>query len=115
MHGCACASRKCCPELRWWQYWEHHQESYAVFAYEALSLAYLGAAGIALFRRPPLTGVMLGYMLLRSALLGTIEAPETRYTLECFPMIIALAAMLFAPRGQISRLTSGRSVYRMPV
>lgn len=102
-------------ELRWWRYWEHHQESYAVFAYEALNLAYLAAAAIALFRRPPLAGVMLAYMLLRSALLGTIEAPETRYTLECFPMIIALAAMLFAPRGRISRFTSEQSVYRMPV
>ncbi len=28
-------------------------------------------------------------MLLRSALLLTIAAPEARYTLECFPMLFA--------------------------
>jgi len=39
--------------------------------------------------RPRLWGAMLAYMLLRSALLLTIGAPETRYTLECFPMLIA--------------------------
>ena len=30
-------------------------------------------------------------MLLRSALLLTVEAPEARYTLECFPVIFVLA------------------------
>ena len=45
-----------------------------------------------------LAGAMLAYMLLRSLLLATIEAPETRYTLECFPMLIALGAMAFGPR-----------------
>jgi hypothetical protein len=36
---------------------------------------------------------MLAYMLLRSALLLTVEAPETRYTLECFPMLFALSGV----------------------
>jgi hypothetical protein len=35
-------------------------------------------------------------MLLRSALLLTIEAPETRYTLECFPMLFALGGVALA-------------------
>ncbi len=94
-------------ELRWWQYWLHHQESYRVFAYEALALAYLAAALVGLCRRPPFAGAMLAYIVLRSLLLGTIEAPETRYTLECFPIIIALAAMAFAPRS--------RPTYELPV
>jgi hypothetical protein len=34
----------------------------------------------------------------RSAFLGTIENPETRYTLECFPVIIVLASALLAGR-----------------
>ena len=85
-------------EMRWWRYWEHYHESYQVFAYEALNLAYLLLALVGLWRRPPLAGAMLAYMLLRSLLLATIEAPETRYTLECFPMLIALGAMAFTPR-----------------
>ena len=32
-------------------------------------------------------------MVLRSALLMTIEAPEARYTLECFPMLFALGGI----------------------
>jgi hypothetical protein len=100
-------------ELRWWQYWLHHQESYRVFAYEALNLAYLAAALVGLYRWPPLAGAMVAYMLLRSLLLGTIEAPETRYTLECFPMIIALAAIAFSPRAT-SDSTYERPVYRAP-
>jgi len=33
------------------------------------------------------------YMALRSGLLMTIEAPEARYTLECFPMVFALGGI----------------------
>ena len=36
---------------------------------------------------------MLAYMLLRSALLLTVKAPEARYTLECFPMLFALGGI----------------------
>jgi hypothetical protein len=36
---------------------------------------------------------MLAYFLLRSALLMTVEAPETRYTIECFPMLFALGGV----------------------
>jgi len=30
---------------------------------------------------------------MRSAMLSTIEAPEARYTLECFPMVFALGGV----------------------
>jgi hypothetical protein len=36
---------------------------------------------------------MLAYILLRSALLLTVEAPEARYTLECFPMLFVLGGI----------------------
>jgi len=36
---------------------------------------------------------MVHYFLLRSLLLMTIEAPEARYTLECFPMVFVLAGI----------------------
>ncbi len=35
---------------------------------------------------------MVAYIVLRSILLATLEAPEPRYTLECFPIVIAFAA-----------------------
>ena len=34
-------------------------------------------------------GALIAYMVLRSALLLTVAAPEARYTLECFPMLFA--------------------------
>jgi hypothetical protein len=36
---------------------------------------------------------MLAYFVLRSAMLMTVEAPEARYTLECFPMLFALGGV----------------------
>ena len=36
---------------------------------------------------------MVAYVVLRSLLLLTLEAPEPRYTLECFPIVIAFAAV----------------------
>jgi len=80
-------------EMRWWDHYHHPEESDFCIAYAALNLAYLVAAAIGLLRWPRLAGVMLAFILLRSALLLTLEAPEPRYTLECFPVIIALASI----------------------
>jgi hypothetical protein len=38
------------------------------------------------------------YILLRTAFLTTLETPEPRYVLVCFPALIALAAQVFVPR-----------------
>jgi hypothetical protein len=42
--------------------------------------------------RPRYVGLLLLFVLLRSAFLGTLENPEPRYTLECFPVVLVLAA-----------------------
>jgi hypothetical protein len=42
--------------------------------------------------------LLLLYILLRTAFLTTLETPEPRYVLVCFPALIALAAQLFLPR-----------------
>jgi len=34
-------------------------------------------------------------VILRSVFLGTLENPEPRYTLECYPVVIFLASTLF--------------------
>jgi hypothetical protein len=49
-----------------------------------------------MFRWPRLAGAMLALIILRSLLLATIEAPEPRYTLECFPLLIVFAAVALA-------------------
>src|SRR5271165_225957 len=85
-------------ELRWWEFQHHESETIFAAAYAALNLLYLIGAALGVRRWPPLAGAMVAFILLRCALLATIEAPEPRYTLECFPMIIALAAIALAPR-----------------
>jgi 4-amino-4-deoxy-L-arabinose transferase-like glycosyltransferase len=80
-------------ELRWWQYSRHPAETTFAWGYAALNLAYFIAAAIGFLKRPPLRGAILAFVLLRCALLVTLEAPEPRYTLEFFPLLIALAAI----------------------
>ena len=71
------------------------------YAYGALNLAYLVAALIGAFYRPRFATAMVAYIVLRCLLLLTIEAPEPRYTLECFPMVIAFAAAALDPHDAV--------------
>jgi hypothetical protein len=80
-------------DLRWWQYRYHRSETRFSVAYAAVNLLFLllGIAGF--FYRPRFWRYVLAYLVLRSLLLLTIEAPETRYTLEFFPMLFALGGI----------------------
>ena len=83
-------------ELRWWQYSQHRAETRVAYAYGALNLLYLVAAVAGAFYFPRFVTAMVAYIVVRSLLLATLEGPEPRYTLECFPMIIAFAASALA-------------------
>lgn len=83
-------------ELDWWNTRNHPQETRWAWALVALNLAYLALAAAGLWLRPRFVGAMLAYILLRSLMLLTVQAPETRYTLECFPMLLALGGMALA-------------------
>jgi len=56
-----------------------------------------------LWRGAPIgySGLLLTFLVLRSAFLGTLENPEPRYTLECFPVVIVLASAWFARHSQV--------------
>jgi hypothetical protein len=86
-------------ELRWWQYRLHHVETRISYAYGALNLLYLLAALIGVFYWPRFATAMVAYVVLRSLLLLTLDAPEPRYTLECFPIVIAFAAVALERLG----------------
>lgn len=90
-------------DLDWWVYAHHHAETEFSWAYAGLNAVYLILGVVGLFMRPRFWGALLAYVLLRSALLLTVEAPETRYTLECFPMLFA--------GGGIALAWLGRRVY----
>jgi 4-amino-4-deoxy-L-arabinose transferase-like glycosyltransferase len=44
---------------------------------------------------------LLLFMVLRTAFLTTLETPEPRYVLVCFPALIALGAQAFARRSEV--------------
>jgi hypothetical protein len=44
--------------------------------------------------------VLLFYILVRTAFLTTLETPEPRYVLECFPALLAFGAQVLALPGK---------------
>ncbi len=96
-------------DLDWWVYSHHRAETRFSWAYAALNALYLLLAAVGLWLRPKFWKAMLAYIVLRSALLLTVEAPEARYTLECFPMLfalggIAVSELLCRITGRVRRL-----------
>lgn len=76
-------------DLKWWQYYLHHAETRFSIVYGLLNLLFLGFGIYGLLLKPPYWQYMVAYLVLRCLLLFTIEAPETRYTLEFFPFLFA--------------------------
>jgi hypothetical protein len=68
-----------------------------------LNLGYLVAAFLGVLRWPRLAGSMVALIAVRSLLLATLEAPEPRYTLECFPVLMVLAAVALARCGRVQQ------------
>ncbi|HEX6466153.1 MAG TPA: glycosyltransferase family 39 protein [Terriglobales bacterium] len=88
-------------EIHWWDF-EDHTETVIVAAFLALNAFYLLAAGWGMLGRPEVKygGLLLLFMLLRSLTLATLENPEPRYTLECFPAVMVLAGAGLAKLGR---------------
>ena len=84
-------------DLDWWVYAHHHAETEFSWAYAALNVFYLGLGAAGFCLRPRFRWALLAYMVLRGAMLAlTVAAPETRYTLEWFPMLFALGGVAAA-------------------
>jgi hypothetical protein len=41
---------------------------------------------------------LIGFIVLRTLFLSSLENPEPRYVLECFPVVLALAGCAFVHR-----------------
>jgi 4-amino-4-deoxy-L-arabinose transferase-like glycosyltransferase len=94
----------------WWNFNRHPRQSAVELAYALLNAAYLalGFVGLRRWRRRGWTGhstvayAMLVFVALRCALLLTLDNSEPRYTLECFPVVILLAAIALGLREHAS-------------
>jgi 4-amino-4-deoxy-L-arabinose transferase-like glycosyltransferase len=83
---------------RWWEFNDDALWLTVSIVFGLVNLIYIGAAGAGLGRARwfPGFGLFVSFLLLRSLFLGSLENPEPRYTLECYPVVIVLAAALFA-------------------
>ena len=87
-----------------------HQITTALAA-AGLNLLYLAAALVGAWRvarfgpsaARAILWPMILFVLLRSALLATIDAAEPRYTLECFPIVLVFAASLAMNNRELAK------------
>jgi hypothetical protein len=74
-----------------------------------IALALWGAAR--LWARGPAVrgavGLLAAYIVLRTLFLTTLETPEPRYVLVCYPAVLALAAQVFARSAPAAQLSKG--------
>lgn len=82
---------------RWWEFNDDPRWLTVSLAFGAINLGYvaLGVAGGIRGRGAFGIGMLLLFVTLRSLFLGSLENPEPRYTLECFPPLIVAASALF--------------------
>ena len=82
---------------RWWEFDEQPKWMIVGIVMGVLNLAYIGAGllGLARARFAPALVLLVTFVILRSLFLATLENPEPRYTMECYPVVIVLAAGLF--------------------
>jgi 4-amino-4-deoxy-L-arabinose transferase-like glycosyltransferase len=82
---------------RWWEFDDEVPWLAVSIVFALVNLAYVGmaAAGWLRSRESYGIGLFVLFLVLRSLFLGTLENPEPRYTLECYPAVILFAAKLF--------------------
>ena len=96
--------------IDWWAIRLHPKRSVVEIAYGLVNAAYLGLAiaGVFYWRarrwggRGAVAFAMFGFVGLRCLLLLTLDNSEPRYTLECFPIVILLAAFTLGRPPTIS-------------
>jgi 4-amino-4-deoxy-L-arabinose transferase-like glycosyltransferase len=81
-------------DSRWWEFNDEPKWSALALSFGVINLFYVLCALVGTLESRGLqwAGLLVLFVLLRSAFLGTLENPEPRYTLEMYPAVIVLAA-----------------------
>jgi 4-amino-4-deoxy-L-arabinose transferase-like glycosyltransferase len=93
-------------ESRWWEF-RNVRNSWISIGYAGINLIFLALAGYGALSHSqrPEVWILIGFAFLRTVLIATVAnpfSPEDRYTLECYPAVLALAAAgLLQPRPSI--------------
>ena len=90
------------PDSRWYEFDDDTRWVVLALGLGILNLLYVLAAIAGYVKGKPIAWLGLGvwYIVLRSLFLGTLENPEARYTLECYPIVILMASALWANSKQ---------------
>ena len=85
---------------RWWEFNDDPWWLAVSIAFGLVNIVYMFMLIGGLIRGREIFGIglLVLFLVLRSGFLGTLENPEPRYTLECFPALFVLASALFMPR-----------------
>jgi hypothetical protein len=87
----------------WWHFQSSPLELAELTVLALMNVALVGLALVGIARgRVPWVALAVVYLVLRCALLSTMENSEPRYTLEAMPILIACAACSFSPRWLFS-------------
>ena len=82
-------------DSHWWRFHHDPKDSLIGMFLGVVNLAYVVGAVLGTTRKHvACAGLFVLWIALRCAFLATIENPEPRYTLECFPMVCVLASAL---------------------
>ncbi len=86
---------------RWWEFNDDRRWLTVSLVFGLVNLVYvvMALAGLVRARACFGVGLLVLFLLLRSAFLGSMENPEPRYTLECYPVVIVLASAIFHRRA----------------
>jgi 4-amino-4-deoxy-L-arabinose transferase-like glycosyltransferase len=96
------------PDPRWWEFTDDTKWMVLSLGLGIINLGYIVMAfgGVVRVARAPSPrweysywGLLLLFVVIRSAFLGTLENPEPRYVLECYPVVILCVAALFRERS----------------
>jgi 4-amino-4-deoxy-L-arabinose transferase-like glycosyltransferase len=84
-------------DTRWWEFNDDPKWSALAVLLGIIGVAYITQAALGLAKASDLAylGLPLAFVILRSVFLGTLENPEPRYALECYPVVILLASIIF--------------------
>jgi len=87
-------------DTRWWEFNDDPKWSALALGLGLIGIFYIGTGWAGLFRRGHFkyAGLLATFVVVRSLFLGTLENPEPRYTLECFPVVFVFAAAVFQAR-----------------
>ncbi len=88
-------------DVHWWRYWDDPWDFAKALGLALVNLFYLAGAAVAIIRgRVRYATLFIFFFVFRTAFLSWMPNPEARYTLECYPAVLAMAAAAFERKAR---------------